>query len=198
MARSVRPWRLLRHVINHDFLIRVIGADAGRNLYGELEGLLLWDYHFWLQRGSLEVEVGDLALAENFLNQARGLARNDPYVETEYSYLLLRKAIENPASSFAPELVREATETLISWIERVGERDYYPYHVLGSQGIAWARRGISSSVERDRFLRSIIFHLEAGCRNHPRAVELKKLLDDVRREQLEIAVPPQQMLLKPE
>ena len=80
LPRSARPWRLLRQVINHDFLIRVIGADAGRNLYGELEGLLRWDYHFWLQRGSLEVEVGDLDLAENFLNQARALAPTDFYV----------------------------------------------------------------------------------------------------------------------
>jgi hypothetical protein len=198
LHRSARPWRLLRHVINHDFLIRVIGADAGRNLYGELEGLLRWDYHFWLQRGSLEVEVGDLDLAENFLNQARGLAPTDPYVKTEHSYLLLRKAIENPTADFAPEFVQEATETLTSLIEQVGERDTHAYHVLGSQGLAWARHGMSSSIEKERFLRGIISHLEDGCRNHPRATELKKLLEDVRCEHLEIAVPSQRLLIKPE
>ena len=197
LSRSARPWRMLRHIINHDFLIRVIGADAARNLYGELEGLLRWDYHFWLQRGSLEVEVGDLSLAENFLNQARGLGPTDPYVETEYSYLLLRKAIENPATHTASDLVREAIETLTTLIERVGERDSYPYHVLGSQGIAWARRGITSTVEKEHFLRGIIAHLEAGYRNHPRATELKHLLDDLKREHLEIAVPSQRMLINP-
>jgi hypothetical protein len=67
LRRSARPWRLLRQIIGHDFLIRVIGPDAGRELYGEIENLLRYDYHFWLQRGSLEVELGDLDLAENFL-----------------------------------------------------------------------------------------------------------------------------------
>ena len=198
MSRSARPWRLLRLVINHDFLIRAMGGDAARNLYGELEGLLRWDYHFWLQRGSLEVEVGDLALAENFLNQARGLAPTDSFVETEYAYLVLRKAIQNPNSSFAPDLVREATETLTSLIDRVGDRDVYPYHVLGSQGIAWARRGIVSTIEKDRFLRGVISHIEAGCRNHPRAAELKSLLEALRREQLEATVPSQLPSLSPE
>jgi Mrp family chromosome partitioning ATPase len=198
LPRSARQWRMLRHVTNHEFLIRVVGVDAARNLYGELEGLLRWDYHFWLQRGSLEVEMGDLNLAENFLNQARGLAPTDPYVETEYAYLLLRKAIENPTADHASELVREANETLTSLIDRVGERDRYPYHVLGSQGIAWARRGITSTLEKERFLRGIIFHLEAGYRNHPRARELKSVLDDVKRQHLEIAVPAQRTLIDPD
>ncbi len=181
---------------NHDFLIRVVGTDAARNLYAELEGLLEWDYHYWLQRGSLEVETGDLAYAENFLNQARGLAPAEPYVETEYSYLLLRKAIDNPTSNAAPEFVREATESLAALIDRVGHRDVYPYHVLGSQGISWARRGMTSSVDKDRFLRGIIAQLEDGCRNHPRATELKNLLEDLKREQIEIAVPSQRTLIR--
>jgi len=196
--RSTRPWRILRHVTNHEFLIRVIGVDGARNLYGELEGLLRWDYHFWLQRGSLEVEVGDLNLAENFLNQARGLAPTDPYVETEYAYLLFRKAIEYPTADTDSELVREASEALMSLIDRVGERDHYPYHVLGSQGISWARRGIMSTLEKERFLRAIISHLEVGCRNHPRAKELKNLLDDVKRQHLEIAIPTQRALISPD
>ena len=197
LLRSARPWRLLRQVINHDFLIRVIGADAGRNLYGETENLLRWDYHFWLQRGSLEVEMGDLDLAENFLNQARALSPTDFYVQTEYAYLLMRKSIENPGASFAPEFVREAVETLSTLIERVGERDAYPFHVLGSQGLAWARRGVTSSIEKEQFLREIISHLEDGCRLHPRATELKKLLEDLKQEHLNIAVPAQRMLIRP-
>jgi hypothetical protein len=188
MPRSARPWRLLRRVTNHDFLIKVIGPEAGRNLYGELEGLLQWDYHFWLQRGSLEVEVGDLDLAENFLNQSRAMAPTDYYVETEYAYFLFRKAIENPTASFAADFVRQATESLTSQIERMGERDSYPYHVLGSQGLAWVRRGILSTIEKERYLRDIMIQLEEGYRRHPRVAELKKLMEDVKQEHLQIAV----------
>jgi hypothetical protein len=197
LPRSARPWRLLRQVINHDFLLRVVGDTAGRDLYGEIENLLRWDYHFWLQRGSLEVEVGDLNLAENFLNQARALSPTDFYVQTEYAYLLMRKAIENPTASFAPEFVRQAADTLTALIDRAGERDPYPYHVLGSQGLAWARRGIASSIEKEQFLREIGSHLENGCRHHPRAAELKSLLEAVRQEHLNIAVPTQRPLFRP-
>jgi hypothetical protein len=197
MPRSARPWRLLRQVINHDFLLRVIGDTAGRNLYGEIENLLRWDYHFWLQRGSLEVEVGDLDVAENFLNQARALSPTDFYVQTEYAYLLMRKAIENPTANFAPEFVREAADTLTALIDRVGERDPYPYHVLGSQGLSWARRGIPSSIEKEQFLREITAQLENGCRHHPRATELKGILEAVKQEHLNIAVPAQRVLIRP-
>jgi len=38
-----------------------------RDIYEELESILSWDYHYWLQKGSLEVEAGDIRLAENFL-----------------------------------------------------------------------------------------------------------------------------------
>lgn len=131
------------------------------------------------------------------MNQARALSPTDFYVRTEYAYLLMRKAIENPTAGFAPDLIREATETLTSLIERTGERDPYGYHILGSQGLAWARRGISSSIEKEQFLREIMSHLETGCRHHPRATELRRLLEDIKQEYLKIAVPTQRVLIRP-
>jgi hypothetical protein len=104
---------------------------------------------------------------------------------------------EKIASDYAPDLVREAVETLTSLIERIGERDYYPYHVRGSQGLSWARRGIDSSLEKERFLRGLISQLEGGCRAHPRAAELKNLLNDVKLEHFGIAAPSQTPLLRP-
>jgi hypothetical protein len=50
-----------------DFLLRTIGVMSARDFYTRLEALLSSDYHYWLQRGSLEVEVGDVRKAENFL-----------------------------------------------------------------------------------------------------------------------------------
>ena len=40
----------------------------------------------------LRFERGDLSLAENFLNQAHGLAPDDPFVETERAYLMFSQA----------------------------------------------------------------------------------------------------------
>jgi hypothetical protein len=42
------------------------------------------------------VEHGDLRRAELFLNQSRSLGHDDHRVDTEYAYLLLRKAIDSP------------------------------------------------------------------------------------------------------
>jgi hypothetical protein len=142
MPRSSRPWRLLRSLISHDFLKRTVNVPLARNIYGAIEHLLSWDSHYWLQRGSLEVELDEVPTAENFLNQAKSLAEDDPLVETEWAYLLFRKAILSPGSTVAPELAKQATASLEDLIERRGRTDRYPYHVLGSQGLSWSRRGI--------------------------------------------------------
>ena len=103
---------MLRHFVNHDYLLRSIGLEGTRNLYGTLESILDWDFHYWLQRGSVEVEEGDLGLARLFLSHARSTAEGDSLVENEWAYLLFREAIDNPGAKDAPELVEEATSIL--------------------------------------------------------------------------------------
>ena len=195
LRRNARPWRMLRAVINHEFLARTIYPEPARNLYASLEQLLNWDYHYWLQRGSLEVEFGSVALAENFLSQARGLAADDPFVETEWGYLLFRKAIDNPHSAEAAEYVDEAMALLEGLIDRPGYADSYPYHVLGSQGLAWARRALVSRTDRERFLSQILRHLENAKTTFSRAAEMAQLYEDVKREYLMTTVEPQRRLL---
>jgi hypothetical protein len=91
--RRSRISQFLARVINHEFLLRTVGPTDAGNLYSELESLLSWDYHYWLQRGCLEVEKGDVRRAENFLGAARSLASGDFRVETAYAYMLMRKAV---------------------------------------------------------------------------------------------------------
>lgn len=188
-SRRERSWRLLRAVINHDFLARTIGPEQARNLYGYLESLLSWDYHYWLQRGALEVEFGNLSYAEHFLNQANGLAGNDPFVRNEYAYMLFRKALDNPTSINAPQFVEEATSMLEELIYTRGVVDAYPFHVIGSQGLAWARRGVPDLRLKEIYLRRIESILEDGCTKHKASNELRTLRDDVKRAILSLAVP---------
>ena len=188
MARSDRPRRMIRSLLNHDYLLRVIGVDATRNLYASLESLLSWDYHYWLQRGSAEVENGKLDLAEQFLNQAKSISPHDAFVQNEWAYLLFRQAIEHPGSAAAPKLVREATKILERLMSRGGHLSAYPYHVLGSQGLAWSRRGLGSQ-EKQRYLRSIVATLDEGINKYPKKKDLNRLHRDLKREYLEMAVP---------
>ena len=187
LRRQDRAWRMLVTFLNHDFLVRTVGLEVSRNLYGSLESVLSWDFHFWLQRGSLEVEVGDLNLAEHFLNTARSFSPEDVYLQTEWAYLLFRKACDNPAGKDAPELVKEASDTLESLMVRVG--DPYPYHLLGSQGLSWARRGIPSSREKEAYLHRLTIKLQEGCKKYPKEKDLQQLLSDLKREYLGVAVP---------
>lgn len=187
--RRDRAWRMLRAIINHDFLAKAVGPEGARNLYGFLEALLAWDYHFWLQRGALEVEFGDLSLAEQFLNQASGLAGNDPFVRNEVAYMLFRKALEDPQSLEARRYVEEATSMLEELIYTRGVVDAYPYHVIGSQGLAWSKRGIADLRQKEMYLRRIEGILDDGYKRHSASNELRTLRDDVKRAILLLAVP---------
>ncbi|MGE0454268.1 MAG: hypothetical protein AB7O37_16835 [Vicinamibacteria bacterium] len=189
MRRNAKPWRLLRVVLNHDMLFKTLGRDGARGLYGSIEQALSWDYHYWLQRGSLEVESGDLDLAQNFLSQARSLAHEeDPLVENEWAYLLFKQAISDPSAADAERRAEEATAILLDMIARRGTVDSYPYHVLGSQGLSWVRRRMSSSVERERYLARLIKTTDEGLERHPLASDLKQLLADLRREYMSLAI----------
>ena len=185
---------MLRAVLNHEFLARTIYPEPAKNLYASLEQLLSWDSHYWLQRGSLEVEFGSIALAENFPSQARGLAPDDPFVDTEWAYLLFRKAIDNPRAAEALTYAGDAMAMLEGLIDRPGYIDSYPYHVLGSQGLAWARRAVMGRAERGRLLTQILRRLEQAKTLFPHMAEIAQLYTDVRREYLMTAVEPQRPL----
>jgi hypothetical protein len=129
------------------------------------------------------VEFGDLGLAENFLGQARGLTSDSALVDTEWAVFLFKKAIEHPGARDATAYVEEAKEILLALIERRGDADAYPFHVLGSQGLSWARRGIQLRRERETFVRLLIETIEKGLEKHPRVGDLRQLLSDLKKEQ---------------
>ena len=63
-----------------------------------------------------------------------------------------------------------------------GAHDSYSYHVYGSQGLSWARRGISSPEDRVSYLKELLRHLDQGIKFHPGNRELQSLHEDVTRE----------------
>lgn len=189
MQRSSKSYRIVQTFINHDLLFRMLDYEQARSLYGDVEQLLHRDSHYWLQRGSLEVEEGSLGLAENFLSQSRSLTPDNPFIDNEWAYLLFKKAIETPGSSRASALVEEAMEILNRLIEGDRARDPYPYHVLGSQGLSWTRRGIRDDEKKAIFLRKLIFAVRSGIKKFPESKVLRQLATDLDKESLSLAVP---------
>lgn len=184
---SSRAFRVLIRLLNHRFMIQEIGdrGDA-RAIYESVAPLLADDFHFWLQRGSLETETGDLALAENYLNQAKALAPDDYRVRTEWAYMSLKRSAEwaRTGESGWRERAEEAMADLRDVIETRGGLDSYPYHVLGSQGLHYLRRAPLAPSERTQQLDVLRKAVARGCAVHPAVDELKQLRDDLEREYL--------------
>ena len=189
-GRGDRLSRILSRLTNHGFLLSLLDLAQARDVYDGVEVILADDYHFWLQRGSLEVEKGDLRRAEHFLNQARSLAAGDYRVDTEYGYMLMRKAVEKPTDLDSESWMAEGTQLLESVIATRGAQDYYPYHILGSQGVAWTARRSRSAAEQRRLLSYYLNVVEQGLGKHPFERDLIQLRDDIKHRLLMTTVRP--------
>ena len=189
LSRTDRRWRRLIKFINHDYLIRLLSVEEARSVYEAIEYILTWDFHYWLQRGSLEVERGDLSSATNFLNQARSLANGDKLVENEYAYLQMKKAVSDPNAPDALELFNDGFNILESLIQIYGKQSPYPYHVIGSQVLAWVKRTPIVSSEKSRLLTLVIAYVKEGRKYHSRSKDLETLEKTLEREWYMMAVP---------
>ncbi len=188
----VREQRLLHRLLNHDYLQRLTANIATvREVYSLVENQLAWDYHYWLQRGSLEVETGDLALAENFLSAALSKApARDFRVSTEYAYMLLKKAARTPRAPASGGWAEAAFKDLELAMAERGKDDTYPFHIYGSQGLSWARRAPLLPRDREALVRRLLAAVERGCELHPRQTALRQLANDLKKEYLMLAVNP--------
>jgi tetratricopeptide (TPR) repeat protein len=192
-ARS-RAGALLMRTMNHSWLIRMLQSDQVRirEAYEEIADVMSWDHHYWLQRGSFEVEIGDLTNAQNFLEQARALAPDDYKVQTEWAYMALKRATQRANEPDAVERAAEAFETLEEAISRRGDVDAYPYHVMGNQGLAWLRESPQSPDEKLELLSRFRQIVGEGLRAHPRDPVLRQLGRDLEGAYLAVAAvqPP--------
>ncbi len=181
-----REGRLLVRLMNHDWLIRHLPGDREgiRAAYDAIEDLVGWDYHYWLQRGSFEVEVGDLQLAQNLLEQARALAPDDYKVQTEWAYLMIKRAAQNPAALESRGRVDEAFIELEDAVSRRGHQDSYPAHVMGSQGLSWVRQAPLTQEEKLGVLARLRGVVETALEYHPTSSEMRQLARALEQEYL--------------
>ena len=183
-----RLWRRYIRLINHEFILLFLGPDDGREAYATIENFMNWDYHFWLQRGSLEVQEGDLDRATNYLGQAKSMAPADRLVETEWAYLLMKKAAQRPTHTDSKAWFAEGFETIVSLVTDRHASSPHPYHILGSQTIAWVRSARPSPMEARTLLGNARDIVNLGLAKNLKSRELKKLRDDLQKEWLMTAV----------
>ena len=181
-TRPSRPHAILTRLINHDWLIRNFNGewDVVRSIYDRIEPLLQWDHHYWLQRGSFEVEKGDPRAAENYLESARSMAPTDYRVQTEWAYMILRQATTNPGDVGLAQLAVDAFDELEDAISRRGDSDPYPFHIMGAHGLEFIETASLGRDEKLKFVTRIRLVVEDGRRRHPKdeyLIDLAKRLE---------------------
>jgi len=157
-------------------------------MYGELEALLRDDPHFWLQRGSYELELGDLGLAENFLAQARAGAGDDYMVQTEWAYLMLERACRSPKDPQASAWFAEGLEMLLDVTDRVGARTPNTYVVLAQKAVGWSDVGPLSHDERKTLLETVRAQLANGSAFHSANRQFEAARIELEKAYLNLAV----------
>lgn len=153
---SRRDRRLLVRLINHDQLAK-FGLELAevRRLYASVQGDLYDDFHFWLQRGTYELERGELEYALNYLDQARLVegGHDDPYVLTEFSLARLRAAAATTDRASAVGLGEEALGDLGRVIRVQGVKSPHTVVVLATAGLDWIERADVAGDVRIRYAR---------------------------------------------
>jgi hypothetical protein len=188
MPRAAPERRLLNTLVNHQYLGQTVDSvPQVREIYSDLESLMDKDAHFWLQRGSYELERGDISLAENFLAQARNLAADDYMIETEWAYLLMKRACSAPDDGRAREWMDEALASLFDIITQRGARSVKTYVVLAQQVINWASVASLSTDEKKELFLGVRSVMTDGDRFHHLNRQFTAARNDIERAYLSLA-----------
>lgn len=185
---KARETKLVSALLNHRRVARNFQVSDARSIYNEVEEFCKDDYHFWLQRGSLEVQYGDLVYARPYLLSAKDGGEHDHRVHNEWAYYLLKDAWKHPQRPNAAGQVVEGREILLTRLDECDGDDVYAWHVYGSQILAWLRRSPLPADEKQSELEVVKQNLEAAVEQHPSDRELRSLSQEIQGEWLSTAV----------
>jgi hypothetical protein len=185
-------FRVYRETINHRRLFALFPGrvELIREIYEQIKEYYRDDGHYWLQYGSFELEYGAaLDAAENFINQAAAiLPSQQRQVETATAYLKMRKSLAAPNAAVAVPLMEDAVSTLRNQMSENSAVAVHPFHIFGSQMMAYIGRWVSPDQRspefrrvHDELKRTIPTHLSS----HP---DLRALIDALKRAELETVV----------
>ncbi|WP_078125188.1 SIR2 family protein [Leptospira alexanderi] len=169
--------KIRKFCINHKRILEYTANnyDKSRAFFENLENALKQDYHYWLQRGSLELEANSLDAAEIYLLNSLEQHDKDDIVHIQYAYLKLKKANQSQHEEEARRYYNEAKGTLMTMISKRGHKDPYPYHILAHQGCNWLLRSFIGETERDVLKDEYKYILDEGYKKHPVDEQLKQL-----------------------
>jgi hypothetical protein len=173
-ARSTRLGRMLIRLISHDNLRALVADDlAVARIYGDAEKYLSGDPHFWLQRGSYEIDYGDLPTAKNFLEQARAIDDDDALIETAWAHLHFKWALTDVSSARSAIRAQEALDVLLPLMRHTVDSPH-TFAVFLIYGLRWLKEA-PMRAEEQRRLRELILELgNKGRLLHPTVPDVQE------------------------
>jgi len=128
-----------RGMINLERLYEMFNSDMQLilGIYEELRPYYGQDFLFWLQFGMAHARIDQLDVAENYLNQSRGLFPNSHQTEHHMGIIYLMQASKNPGVVLAQERAKEGIAILRGQIRSRGDFDSYPHGAYLAHVLRW-------------------------------------------------------------
>ncbi|MCG8323423.1 MAG: SIR2 family protein [Cytophagales bacterium] len=195
-----REFKLYRELINHTTIYHRFNQkiEVAREIYESIKDRLSYDFHFWLQYGSLELEGGDLNYSENYLAQADSLRKDDNYVLTAMGHLLFKKGVQADNLTQAMKFRKEGDKILYNLIQHFGYQDPYYYHIFCYQSYNWVKLWITDDEDKKKELIDILDICKVGCSAHPKNQRLDAIREVVERALYYLGIEPQRRPPDPE
>lgn len=174
-----RKFNLYRALINHKTLYFRFkkDIDLAREVYDSVAPYFKDDYQYWLQYGSLEVEghMGDINIAENYIDQAESLNPKNYFIQNAKSNLLYKKACLVSSFDEAFECKALADDLANRLLLENGHENAHIFHIYCRGVYNYIRRWIVNKEEKKEMLEELQSRVKTGIELHP----FNKMLDTI-------------------
>lgn len=188
--RRSRTFSLFRSLIQHHMLFKRFGEnfERARMLYDSLLPKFNKNPQFLLQYGSLEMEAGNLDIAQNYLHQADSLDPGNAYIANAKGQLLFKQAIKAGNKAAAIALRDEGTAILMSNMTNPELDDAYCYHIYCTLRLAWVRVWSADRKEKIKELEALRSLAEQAFKKYSRDMRINEVKTEIDRDYFAIVV----------
>ena len=111
----------------------------------------------------------------------------DVFIDNELAYLSFKKANRNPKDPNSIALVADAIAKLNDIVDRRPDQMAHAFHIMGSQGLTWAKSGIPPGDARKAFIEYLLAKAKLS-RDYQPTDMTRGLYDEIERALLMLAV----------
>jgi SIR2-like domain len=186
---SSRAFKMYREVVNHQTIWERFPHNIAqaRSIYDSVREHFKQDSHFWLQYGSLELEYGELELADLYISSAESLAPTDDFVQNTKGLLLYKRAIKSTRLGEALTMRESARETLSTQIKKRPTDSYAP-HMMYSQELAFIGIWVTDREQRKEALEALRRDIAETIKSNRYSERLSSLQREIEGAYLQLAV----------